>query len=61
MGGVSIKNARILMLLMILTFLMISLGSVSAIDIDNNETLSMAEIDTMIFHKRILKLMKMIL
>lgn len=46
MGGVSIKNARILMLLMILTFLMVSLGSVSAIDTDNNETLSMAEIDT---------------
>ena len=46
MGGVIIKNARILMLLMILTFLMISLGSVSAIDIDNNETLSMAKIDT---------------
>ncbi|MBQ9025400.1 MAG: Ig-like domain repeat protein, partial [Methanobrevibacter sp.] len=46
MGGVSIKNTRILMLLMILTIAMITLGSVSASDIDANESLSMAEIDT---------------
>ncbi|MBR0270567.1 MAG: hypothetical protein IJQ68_01020 [Methanobrevibacter sp.] len=46
MGGVSIKNTRILMLLMILTIAMITLGSSSANDVDTNETLSMAEIDT---------------